>query len=100
MKTSSEGKGSILAELHVNMLRIFDWKDGCFFGICRPYDALHLLAFMDEGEQPWCDNCTAETSVLVDCSEPIQFSDPRELRLAASWLMAAAVWLESRQAGE
>jgi hypothetical protein len=85
-------------EVHVNMLRIFDWKDGCFFGICRSYDALHMLTFMEDGAGPWCEECTAETSVLVDCSEPIQFSEPKELRLAAAWLFAAAAWLESRQA--
>lgn len=44
-------------------------------------------------EDGWLSGCKEVPSVVFDCTQVVQLSDPKDVSAMAAWLSAAAVWL-------
>lgn len=82
------------SQYNVSMLRVVASNGEQAVAACVTEDDT-VLGIGEEGA--WLEGCSAEPSVVLDCTCVVQLTDPRDVSALAAWLSAAAVWLQIQQ---
>jgi hypothetical protein len=79
-------------DYQVSLLRVTGANGEQAVAACVNGDAGGVLGVGDE--EGWLGTCEDVPSVVLDCTEVIQLTNPKDVSALAAWLSAAAVWLQ------